>query len=344
MPCPDTKTNAARQSVDRNQQGWVLLICLALGLGTVGLYLPAWQFDFINYDDPDYVWENDHVQAGLTWNGFVWAFTTFHAGNWHPLTWLSHMADCQLFGLQSGAHHRTNVLLHAVSGVVLFLALRMMTGALWPCAVVAALFAWHPQRVESVAWIAERKDVLCAMFWMLTLLTYVFYARRPSLALYCLTLTMVILGAMAKPMIITLPFVLLLLDYWPLRRLCMSQMSQSPNTLDAFIKTEKLAAIPISHTVRNFARLCLEKAPLFLIVAGLSTVTMITQHKSGFVVSVGHDGLIDRLASVVTSYGSYLLKSTWPVNLALPYPLQTDLRGLFGTGGCNGSHILLGAA
>ena len=168
----------------------------------------------------EYVYENRHVQRGLTGEGTAWAITAYHACNWHPLTWLSHMLDCQLYGLKPGGHHLTNVLLHAAAAVLLFLALRRMTGALWPSAWVAAVFAIHPLRVESVAWVAERKDVLSGLFFMLTLWFYARYAERPaSWGRYLLVVASFALGLTAKPMLVTLPFVLLLLDYWPLGRL-----------------------------------------------------------------------------------------------------------------------------
>ena len=191
-----------------------LLLAVALVFGqTVG-------HEFVNYDDNQYVYENPQVAQGLTARGIAWAFTTVHASNWHPLTWLSHMLDCQLYGLNAGGHHLTNVLLHAATAILLFLVLRRMTGDLWPSAFVAAVFAIHPLRVESVAWVAERKDVLSGLFFMLTLGAYVGYARRPfSLGRYLAVVLLFALGLMAKPMLVTLPFVLLLLDYWPLGRI-----------------------------------------------------------------------------------------------------------------------------
>ena len=175
---------------------------------------------FVNLDDNQYVYDNEQVTDGLTWHGVVWAFTSSHSANWHPLTWLSHMLDCQLFHKGAGGHHATSVLLHAAAAVLLLLALLKMTGRLWPSAWVAAVFALHPLRVESVAWVAERKDVLSGVFFMLTLWAYAAYARRPpSWWRYAVVLILFALGLMAKPMLVTLPFVLLLLDYWPLQRL-----------------------------------------------------------------------------------------------------------------------------
>src|SRR5215471_11153732 len=177
------------------------------------------RYDFVNYDDPRYVYQNPRITSGLNIGGIAWAFTHIHSENWHPLTTTTHMLDCQLYGVNAGWHHFTNVLLHTVAVVLLFFALRCMTGALWRSAFVAAIFAVHPLHVESVAWIAERKDVLSAVFFMLTLLAYFHYTRAPAIARYLLVVIVVALGLMSKPMLVTLPFVLLLLDYWPLGRI-----------------------------------------------------------------------------------------------------------------------------
>jgi len=208
------------------------LIALLLALATLLVYLPVTRHDFVNYDDPDYVLGNAVVQQGLTAAGVHWAFTAAHAGNWHPVTWLSHMADCQLFGVNPGMHHFVNVLFHAANAALLFMLLFRLTGRLWPGALVAALFAWHPLHVESVAWIAERKDVLSTFFALLTLLSYTRYAQKsettqtgfqiadlrpPTSGFYWLALVFFALGLMSKPMLVTLPFVMLLLDYWPLK-------------------------------------------------------------------------------------------------------------------------------
>src|ERR1019366_7619754 len=215
------------------------LICLALALVTTALYWPITHHNFVNFDDDDYITNNSHVQAGLTWVGVIWAFQSGAAANWHPLTWLSHMLDCQLYGLNPGGHHSTNLLFHVANTLLLFLLLKQLTGALWRSAFVAALFAWHPLHVESVAWAAERKDVLSAFFWMLALMAYTRYAQKQSRvegrgsrensavpALdsglwtldYGLALLFFACGLMSKPMVVTLPFVLLLLDFWPLNR------------------------------------------------------------------------------------------------------------------------------
>jgi len=194
------------------------IVCVLLALVTLLVYLPVRHYSFVNLDDGKYVTENPMVQAGLTWAGVKYAFTSWYGDFWHPLTCLSHMLDCQLFGLNAGRHHLVNVLFHATNAVLLLLLLWRMTGAFWQSALIAALFAWHPLRVESVAWVAERKDVLSAFFGLLTLMAYVRYAQRRSKADYLLALFFFACGLMAKPTLVTLPFVFLLLDYWPLRR------------------------------------------------------------------------------------------------------------------------------
>ena len=215
---PDERLLPAPESrVRKRYATWA--VCGFLLLAVALVYGQTVRYEFINYDDDDYVYENSHVTGGLTSDAVVWAFTHTHSANWHPLTWLSHILDCQFFGLWPGGHHLTNVLLHGVAAVLLFLVLREMTGRFWPSAFVAAVFAVHPLHVESVAWVAERKDVLSGLFFMLTLAAYLGYARRPfSLARYLLVVLLFALGLMAKPMLVTLPFVLLLLDYWPLGR------------------------------------------------------------------------------------------------------------------------------
>ena len=194
----------------------VALLVLAVLTGLV--YGPVGGHDFVNYDDAEYVYENPRVLAGLTLDGVRWAFTESHAANWHPLTWLSHMADVELFGAAPGRHHLVNVVLHVLNALLCFAFLRAATGAAWPSTLVAALFALHPLRVESVAWISERKDLLAGTFFFLTLLAYARYARAPSTGRYLLVALALALGLMAKPMLVTLPCVLLLLDLWPLRR------------------------------------------------------------------------------------------------------------------------------
>src|ERR1700690_528209 len=199
-------------------------ICLTLALATAALYWPMLHHPFINLDDEQYITNNSRIQAGLTWPGVVWAFQNTETVNWHPLTWISHMLDCQWYGLNPGGHHLTSLLFHVANTLLLFLWLNQLTGALWRSAFVAALFAWHPLHVESVAWASERKDVLSAFFWMLTLIAYTRYARGSTVhsprskVFYGLSLLAFVCGLMSKPMVVTLPFVLLLLDFWPLER------------------------------------------------------------------------------------------------------------------------------
>jgi protein O-mannosyl-transferase len=269
------------------------LICLLLSLITLALYLPALHNGFVEYDDQRYVTDNPHVQAGLTWSGFVWSFG-FHAGNWHPLAWLSHMMDCQIYGARPWGHHLTNVLLHVGSTLLLFLVLNRMTNAMWRSAAVAALFAWHPLHVESVAWVAERKDVLCAFFWMLTLWFYVRFATRPSIARYILTLGSFAFCLMAKPMGVTLPFVLLLLDYWPLKR------------------------------IQNFRRLVVEKIPFLCLSAAGCALTVHAQQIA--IVSTAGLTISQRATHTLAAYNHYFWTMFFPHNLAVYYPYVIDIR------------------
>ena len=274
------------------------LIYGGLALVTLAVYLPALHHGFLEYDDQQYVTDNPRVQAGLTWTGLVWAFG-FHAGNWHPLAWLSHMADCQLYGARAGGHHLTNVLLHVASTLLLFAVLNRMTDALWRSAAVAALFAWHPLHVESVAWVAERKDVLCAFFWMLTLWLYVRHAARPSIARYLFALGAFVLCLMAKPMGVTLPFVLLLLDYWPLKR---------------------FTIYDLRFTIFRLVR---EKIP-FLILSLIACVLTLRAQEIAIVTTAGLP-VSERVAHVLAAYNHYLFAMFVPRHLAIYYPYQIHL-------------------
>ncbi len=277
------------------------IIGLLLALITLVVYLPAGRHDFIVFDDPDYVTENQLVQQGVTLKGVAWAFTSFHASNWHPITWLSHMLDCGMFGLNPGAQHIVSALIHAANAVLVFVLLLQLTGKLWPAAIVAALFAWHPLRVESVAWISERKDVLSLFFGLWCLLAYTKHAREfanghRTSRFYWLALLLFALGLMAKPMLVTLPFVMLLLDWWPLGR---------------FNNGNSQAASQ---------RLVLEKAPFFLLVVVSGVLTVLAQRAEA-VVALEHVPLDLRLKNAVVACGGYLLDTFWPMNLALLYPL-----------------------
>lgn len=295
-----------------------LIICLFLIVATLAIYWQAGNHEFVSYDDPTYVTENRFVQKGLTLESISWAFTATHASNWHPLTWLSHMLDCQLFGLNPGMHHLTSLLLHIASSILLFLVFRRMTGALWCSAFVAALFALHPLHVESVAWVAERKDVLSAFFWLLTMWSYTWYVERSGINRYLLVLLFFIMGLMSKPMLVTLPFVLLLLDYWPLGRF---QLGQSGNY--------KILDIPKSPV----RRLILEKVPFFVLAMISSVVTFIVQQSGGAVSSLDAIPLKIRTANALVSYVSYIGKMIWPHKLEVIY-LHHMLPGWQVAGAC----------
>ena len=300
------------------------LIALLLALVTCAIYLPAGQHGFSIFDDNDYVSENAVVQSGLTWSGVRWAFTTGQTGNWIPLTWISHMAVCQLFGLKPGAHHLVNVLFHAANAVLLLVLLLRLTNALWPSAIAAALFAWHPLHVESVAWIAERKDVLSTFFGLAALLAYTRYVQErlkagnqgvkagfiPLLtspaSSYMFALIFFALSLMSKPMLVTLPFVMLLLDYWPLQRMPTIKGDRSPALL----------------------RLALEKGPFFVLSAALCAITFLAQRSEGLVNSVERIPMSDRLENVPFAYSRYLLQMIWPVHLTVFYGFPREISPL----------------
>ena len=272
-----------------------IFICLGLALIVIVPFYQTSQFSFVIYDDTRFILGNKNIQAGFDQSSFSWAFTTMSGNNWQPLTWLSLMLDYKMYGRNAGGYHVTNVLMHLVNTLLLFLIFGKMTGRLWPSGFVAALFAVHPLHVESVAWVAERKDVLSAMFWLLTMGVYAYYAASPSLKRYIWVVIAFILGLMAKPMLVTLPVVLLLLDYWPLRRF-------QGNTFIAG------------------RRLILEKIPLLFLSAIVSAITIYSQGSTGAMKALGSIGLTDRMANAVISYGAYAAKMLWPMNLACLYP------------------------
>ena len=282
-------------------------VCAVLLVLTATVFGPTVHHGFVNYDDEQYVVENPHVARGLTADGLRWAFTRSHASNWHPLTWLSHMGDVQMYGAtHAGGHHLTSVLLHAATAIILFLVLLQATRALWPSAFVAALFAIHPLHVESVAWVAERKDVLSGLFFALTLAAYLGYVRRPpSIPRYLLVAGLFTLGLLSKPMLVTLPFVLLLLDYWPLQRFSMATTS---------------SAAPAGQRSRVAAvrRLGLEKLPLFALAAASALVTYAVQESARG--SMWHLTAWSRVANALNSYVAYLWKFLYPAQLAVFYP------------------------
>jgi Flp pilus assembly protein TadD len=281
----------------------VIVSCLILL--TLFIFAPTFTHEFTLFDDPDYVTSNEMVTAGLTWRGAVWAFTTSFTGNWHPLTWLSHMATVELFGLNPAGHHLVNVLLHQANTLLLFVVLRAMTGTVWRSAAVAVLFGVHPLHVESVAWVSERKDVLSTLFWILTMTAYLEYIRRPNAGRYALVTVAFVLGLLSKPMVVTLPVVLLLLDYWPLGRFTL----RTPAT-----------------TTR---RLVVEKLPWFVLAAGSSAVTVVVQSIGGNVAEMGKLSVADRLMNALLSYTVYLKKTVWPSDLAAFYPHPATLPGGF---------------
>ena len=279
-----------------------IIICLLLAATTLFVYLQVINYDFVYFDDELYVIDNPNVKAGLSRESIVWAFSADYAGNWHPLTWLSHMLDIEFYGLSPMGHHLTNLQIHIANTVLLFILFNWMTGAVWPSSLVAALFALHPLHVESVAWVAERKDVLCAFFWILSTLAYVRYTRNQSKTNYLLIVVLFVFGLMSKPMIVTLPFTLLLLDFWPLSRF-------KPKVY----KTQTSACrIPI-------ALIC-EKIPLFALSAISSIITFSIQQHGGAVASLESIPLIIRASNALVSYISYITKMFWPINLAFFYP------------------------
>jgi len=273
----------------------------------------------INFDDQEYVFENPKINTGLTSTGVLWAFTHSHAANWHPLTWISHMLDCQLFGLNAGGHHFTNVLLHTIAVILLFVVFQKMTGALWRSAFVAAVFAIHPLRVESVAWIAERKDVLSGVFFMLTLGAYVRYVREPSSIRYLIVAALFGLGLMTKSMLVTLPFVLLVLDYWPLGRFAHVSPAK-PKPKNGFARWWGHRSIP--------ARLILEKIPLIALSAASSIITLFAQKRAA--ISIESLPLVWRMNNAFVSYVAYMWQMVCPIRLALVYPHPEYRLSLWG--------------
>src|SRR5438874_1764868 len=281
----------AKSSIRRQ----VLSVCFFLVVITWLVFGQTVRYDFVNYDDNEYVYANPAITSGLTLHGITYAFSGRHAKNWHPLTTLSHMLDCQLWGVRADGHHFTNVVFHTIAVVLLFLVLKQTTGAIWQSAFVAALFAIHPLRVESVAWISERKDLLSAVFFMLTLDAYARYARSPSIGRYLTLSILFALGLMSKPMLVTVPLVLLLLDYWPLKRFAGGLSSK---------------------------RLILEKVPLFTLSAAAGVATLLLQRSSMAVVE--KLPVVWRIGNGLVSCVIYVKQMIWPVGLAVFYPHPGD--------------------
>jgi hypothetical protein len=332
----------------------LLGIGLALAVASFMVYFPARHHDFLNWDDQSYVTENDHVKGGVTREGIVWAFTQSHSANWHPVTWLSHMVDCQLYGMNPGGPHLTNALLHAGNAALLFMLLHTLTGSCWRSALVAGIFALHPLRVESVAWVSERKDVLSLCFGLLCLIAYARYATKAEVrcqrsearsptsdfrpltsVFYWLTFGLLALGLMSKPMLVTWPFVMLLLDWWPLRRMqnaeCRMQNEPmrdtspqpSPQSGEGAAPSGKMGKTELStfnFQLSTLKRLVAEKLPFFALVAASCIVTVIAQKQGGAVASVAHLPIGYRLQNAVVAYTEYLTKFFWPGNLSPIYP------------------------
>ncbi|HEX7535043.1 MAG TPA: tetratricopeptide repeat protein [Syntrophales bacterium] len=274
-----------------------LFICVLVAATVVVAYWPVQHYGLICLDDIDYISGNPYVKAGLTWDSFLWALKDIHTGYWHPLTWVSHMLDYQLFGSRVGGHHWTNVIFHITNSMLLYIVLKRMSGSAWKSALVAALFAVHPLNVESIAWVSERKNVLCTFFWFAGLWSYAYYVERPTRYRYSLLLVTFSLGLMSKPMIVTFPFTLLLLDYWPLGRLT---------------------------SWKIFPRLLFEKVPLFILAAIVGIVTFLSSFHGDVTISIDKLSVVDRLANAVVSYIRYLGKMLWPENLAVFYPYSKD--------------------
>src|SRR5438093_287797 len=285
-----------------------IAIATALAIVTLAIYAQVVGHHFITLDDPTYIQENPMVNRGITGAGLAWAFTTFHATNWHPLTWISHMIDCQLFGMNAGRHLLVNALIHATNTLLVFWFLLRTTHARWPSALVAALFALHPLHVESVAWVSERKGALSTFFGLLSVIAYVGYAKAPSISRYAWVAITLALGLLAKPMLVTWPFVMLLLDYWPLGRLA-----------GPMVKEHRRGA-PHKEAATGIAWLVWEKLPLFALVAASAIITFVAQSHGGAVRTFTDAPVGLRLSNALVSYAKYLLLTFWPNDLAVYYP------------------------
>jgi len=291
------------------------LVALGISAIILAVYWKVTSNLFINYDDNLYVTANPQVQAGLSWNSVVWAFSTKHTGNWIPLTWLSHMLDCQLYGLSPAGHHLTSLLIHIAAATLLFLLFHRLTEDIWSSALMTAVFAVHPVNVESVAWVAERKNLLCMLMWLATMWAYVRYASRPDWKRYLVVVIAFILALMSKPMAVTLPFVLLLLDYWPLRRLRLPQSTPGATSAPAATSQQHQPYAGVSAS-----RIVLEKIPLLLLAVGDGLITLRAQQESGSVRAIQAFPIALRIENALVSYPEYIGKLFWPARLAVFYP------------------------
>ncbi len=300
-PKPAEAASETPEIFEESASPWLLALLLAAI--TLVAYLPTLSNNFINYDDPGYVYENSHLQGGLQWANIAWAFGATYMANWHPLTWISHMADVQLFALRPAGHHATSLALHIANVILLFFLLRAATGYLWRSFLVGGLFALQPLNVECVAWVSERKSLLCTFFLFLTMFAYGWYARKPGVMRYLLLALLFAAGLAAKPMLVTLPFALLLLDYWPLHRL---PVPDSAPARSAFL--------------RRLRVLTLEKIPLLLTAAASAWITVIAQGRANAIAASQILPLHVRLANALWSYLVYVGKAIWPMHLAIFYP------------------------
>jgi tetratricopeptide (TPR) repeat protein len=294
-----------------------ILIALFLTAATLSTYWPVQKYDFVNFDDDEYVFDNPHVKTGLTLKNIVWAFTKSHSANWHPLTWISHMVDCELFGLNAGGHHLMNLYIHLANVLLLFFLLKKMTAATWRSAFVAALFALHPLHVESVAWIAERKDVLCTFFFLLTIWAYSDYIQQPRPGSYLRVMFWFVMGLMSKPMVVTLPLVLLVMDFWPLKR---TGFGRSVQGNGLFLK--------VKETVSPFRNVVLEKVPLVLLSLASCIITIIVQKNES---AIDRTPFTIRVLHAIISYVQYLATMFFPFHLSVyyPYPAVTHFWQAF---------------
>jgi protein O-mannosyl-transferase len=314
--CFQTETNVKKSSMSKSvlhdqsssNRNEILLICLVLTVLCLAVFGQVRNFDFVNYDDPIYVAQNSHISNGLSYDSIIWAFTTPNGGNWLPLTWLSLMLDCQLFGTDAGRIHLVNVFFHLANTLLLFVIFRKITTSVWPSAFVAAAFALHPMHVESVAWITERKDVLSTFFFLLTLAAYIGYVRHRGYFRYLLTMVLFIFGLLAKPMIITLPFVLLLLDYWPLNRFSSPKANPKLNR----------------SAPQNLNQILIEKIPFFAISGISSLITFLVHRNFGDFFDLTEIPLGSRIANSVLSYAIYIGKLFWPQKHAVFYPYNVS--------------------
>jgi len=308
-------------NISRKDLPTVILIMAILAISVLITYYKAASFEFIYYDDPKYVRDNPVIRQGISIDGIKWAFSSIgYSSNWHPATWISHMIDAELFGINPGPHHMVNVLFHIINTLLLFFVFFRMTKDKYKCALIAALFAVHPLHVESVAWIAERKDVLSTLFFLLTLLSYAVYVEKPDIIGYMKILILYSIGLMAKPMLVTLPFVLLLLDLWPLRR---------NEILPDHAGSQRNGNSTALINFNGFFKLIYEKIPFFILALISSVITFQAQKLGGAVSSVDVLPVGTRILNVICAYATYLCKMFWPVNLAVFYPYSVSISALY---------------